>query len=271
MVSIAAGAPLSKPTSARPFHGAAEPMMVDIAKLNGFVRLQRIRSASPFVLSRGKIYADYRAITAAFAREPFEPSPDAAHGTALLSEFCSQPLPELRISEPEAGVVQTELLGNAIGRASAVTVVLGDVWRNLASPYSDDRAPSLSSHEHLRLPVQTLIHDVLIHEDLFGELRALKPAVGVYGGTHWDIVAGPHPEFDKADRLALRESATFLGNGPSVMHSPDVPRYEEMVRYAFERLGWDGERFGLFRCRVEYPVMPSRVTMHFELPEKLAT
>jgi hypothetical protein len=40
----------------------------------------------------------------------------------------------------------------------------------------------------------------------------------------------------------------------------------ELCRYAFERLGWDAERFDVYRCRVEYPVLPSTVVMQFELP-----
>lgn len=59
----------------------------------------------------------------------------------------------------------------------------------------------------------------------------------------------------------------YLGKGPSVMHTPDVPRYAEMIQYAFDRLGWDEARFDVYRCRVEYPVMPSSVVVRFDLPE----
>ena len=60
---------------------------------------------------------------------------------------------------------------------------------------------------------------------------------------------------------------SYLGKGPSVLHTPDVPRYAQMGRYVFERVGWDGDRFDVYRCRVEYPVMPSSVAMCFDLPE----
>jgi hypothetical protein len=63
------------------------------------------------------------------------------------------------------------------------------------------------------------------------------------------------------------ESVTYLGKGPSVLYTADVPRYPELANYAFERLGWDGERFDVYRCRVEYPVLPSTVAMVFDLPE----
>ena len=34
-------------------------------------------------------------------------------------------------------------------------------------------------------------------------------------------------------------------------------------------LGWDPERFDVFRRRVEYPVMHSVVSMQFDLPERM--
>ena len=68
--------------------------------------------------------------------------------------------------------------------------------------------------------------------------------------------------------LHLRETVIHLGKGPAVVHSPDVPRLAEMVEYACEQLGWDVNRFDAYRCRVEYPVMSSKVTMRFELPER---
>ena len=50
-----------------------------------------------------------------------------------------------------------------------------------------------------------------------------------------------------------------------------MPRYVEMARYAFARLGWDGEQFEVYRCRVEYPVMHSAVVIRFPLPVAPAT
>lgn len=69
-------------------------------------------------------------------------------------------------------------------------------------------------------------------------------------------------------RLRINETVTHLGRGLHDMHTPDVPRYGEMLRYTFDRLGWDPKRFDVFRCRVHYPVMHSVVSMRFDLPER---
>lgn len=248
-------------------HGAAEPGMIDIAIVYGYLGLHRSRSTSPFMLSRTWISsAEFEVIGPSFAHKPLVAAEEALHGVSLLSSFCSQPLPELRTTEPEPGVVQAELVGNHIGKTSAVTIILGQVFRNAASPYSDDTPPGFRSHARVRLPAEVLIHDVLIHDEVFGSSGPLRPEVRVYGGNYWDISAGPQPDVDRTDLLDLGETVIQLGKGLAVVHSPDVPRLAEMVEYACEQLGWDAKRFDAYRCRVEYPVMPSRVTMRFELP-----
>ena len=55
-----------------------------------------------------------------------------------------------------------------------------------------------------------------------------------------------------------------------MLHTADVPRYPKIAGYVFDRLGWDGSRFDVYRCRVQYPIVPSSVMLQFELPEKPA-
>lgn len=69
------------------------------------------------------------------------------------------------------------------------------------------------------------------------------------------------------DELAMRASVIHLGHGTDVLETPDVPRYVELITYAMDRLGWDAEEFEVFRCSIEYPVMPSSVVAQFDLPE----
>jgi hypothetical protein len=60
----------------------------------------------------------------------------------------------------------------------------------------------------------------------------------------------------------------YLGKGPSVLCSADVPRYPEMAAYALARLGSNGDRFDVYRCRVEYPVLATTVRVIFSLPTR---
>ena len=40
----------------------------------------------------------------------------------------------------------------------------------------------------------------------------------------------------------------------------------DLAQPAMDRLGWNGDRFDVFRCRVEFPVNPSTVVVWFPLP-----
>jgi hypothetical protein len=114
----------------------------------------------------------------------------------------------------------------------------------------------------VRTPCEVLLLDQFIHEDVFGRI---DPELIVYSElaspNHYPA-AGRRPH-----QLPAWEKVEYLGKGPSVVHTLDVPRYAEMVRFVFGRLGWDGERFDVYRVRIQYPVIPSAVAMRHELPK----
>ena len=68
------------------------------------------------------------------------------------------------------------------------------------------------------------------------------------------------------DRIDLLESVWALGRGPSHFRAGQIPRYVDLVRHVFARFGWDGDRFQGYRCRVEYPIYGSQITLAFDSP-----
>ena len=241
---------------------ADDPAMIDAAGIRGLLQLRRLRRDVSWVITSTRTSDDDGVVRRDVAIEPLDPTVEASPGFALLQEFCSRPLPALRRIHHESGVISVELAGNSVGNKSAVTCLLGSIFRSFSPRYRDEHNQAVISQAKVQTPCEVLLLDVLVHEELF---RSASPEVFVYGYQR-DI--DPHPEARKCDLLALRESVVYLGKGPSVMHTPDVPRYSEMIHYAFDRLGWDGARFDVYRCRVEYPVMPSSVVVRFDLPEK---
>ena len=160
------------------------------------------------------------------------------------------------------GMINVQLEGESVGNQSAVTCFVGDVSRAALERYQDEHNRVQISQALVRTPCEVLILDVLVKAGTFGEIA---PDVTVYG----DHNCGDAPtEGRDCVILALRESVVYIGKGPSVLQTLDVPRFPEMAQYAFDRLGWAGEQFDVYRCRVEYPVMPSSVVVQFELPEK---
>jgi hypothetical protein len=87
---------------------------------------------------------------------------------------------------------------------------------------------------------------------VFSDLRTVDPA---FAGRSRDL-------------LPTSASVVHLGRGPQVLSSANVPRYAEMVQYALDRAGWDARQFDVYRCRVEFPVMPSSVMVRFEMPRR---
>jgi hypothetical protein len=113
----------------------------------------------------------------------------------------------------------------------------------------------------VRTPCEVLVHDVMMTRSLFSEpaeplvysdLRTVDPA---FGGRPRDL-------------LPTSASVLYLGKGTEVLSSPHVPRYAEMVRYALDRAGWDARELDVYRCRVEFPIIPSSVMVRFEMPQR---
>ncbi len=240
----------------------AKPDQVDLAGIRGLLGLRRFRPDASWTISHIRLSDDDGVVRRAVCREALDPEGKGPFGVPLMRDFCSTPLPKFRSVPAESGFINVELEGNSVGNLSSVTCLIGDVSRNAHARYQDEHNRYQRAQTMIRTPCEVLIQDVLVREGMFGQI---SPVVFVYGDHRQVDPALPGRE---CDLLPLRESAVYMGKGPSVLQTLDVPRYPEMAQYAFDRLGWDGDKFDVYRCRVEYPVMPSSVVVRFDLPEK---
>jgi hypothetical protein len=181
---------------------------------------------------------------------------------ALLREFCSRPLPDVRRYLNPDGSVEDELAEGLVGNTGTISCVMGEVCRSVVPYYRSAHNRFGEVNDIVRTPCELLLLDQFVHEDVFGRI---SPELVVYseleGPNHYPA-AGRKP-----NQLPTWETVEYLGKGPTVVHILDVPRYAEMVRYVFRKLGWDGDRFDVYRVRLEYPVIPTAVAMRHELPE----
>ena len=245
----------------------ADPEMVDMLGLRGLIRLRRLRPNATWEISRSRqSESDGRVLERHDPKRviPIDPpGADDTPGFSLLQRFCSQPLPRFRSVRGPSGFANVELEPTEIGNKAAVTCLFGDLYPAFFARYCepDDPEPVFTAHSMVRTPCEVLVHDVMITPSLFSEpteplvysdLRAVDPAVS--GREH--------------DLLPTSASVVHLGKGPEVLSSPDVPRYSEMVQYALDRAGWDAREFDAYRCRVEFPVMPSSIMVRFEMPRR---
>jgi hypothetical protein len=240
--------------------------LTDGAAVRGLIGFRRIRPNVPWVIARARCVDMDGVVRRAPERFPLEMPADAAGGTfgaPFLTEFCSQPLPECRRIERTDGYIEHQLVEGPVGSTAAITCVMGDVVRNAATRYCDEHNRNNEYFALVRTPCEVLINDLFVDKDLFGPL---KPELIVYG----DLLGGPeYPAGGREPpRLPVQASADYLGRGPGVIATPDVPRYVELAQHVFDRLGWDGQRFDVYRVRVAYPILSSIVVMRHPLHER---
>lgn len=104
-----------------------------------------------------------------------------------------------------------------------------------------------------------MVHDVMLAR---GHFPSRLPTVRIYSDL--DDRKLPLAERERY-LLRLSETPVFLGSGVNVLHTPDVPRYPEMAQHVLDKLGWNADEFEVYRCRIEYPVLPSSVVLDFDL------
>ena len=244
---------------------ANDPRMLDLVQISGYLSLRQLRTDTPLMISRARLTNDDGTVRQV-RREPLDPVSDQEAGNALLREFCSQPLPEYRTVQSVPGTVCGELVSKGVGKQAAITCLEGHLIRGAVPRYRDETNHVGANNAKIRIPCEALILDLLVHEDAFGTIQP----IGFSCAEHLGEVTNPGA-CEEWLRLEPRESVAYLGKGPSVLYSAGFPRHAELGQYVFDRLGWDAERFDVYRCRVEYPVLPSTVVMAFELPAAPAT
>jgi hypothetical protein len=240
---------------------ADDPAMLSVAVMQGCYDLRRLRPHVPLVISRVRI-KDNDGRVRAVDREPLDPTGTATpHGLALMRDFCSKPLPQFQTIDAEAGFVHGEIVSDGIGNQSAVTCVHGHVTPLAGPRYRDEHNRFFRYSQRVLMPSETLILDLLVRRDTYDLVRPVAITCGELAGD-----TPPEPGSENANQFRLSEAVGYAGRGLGGLHSPHVPRYAEMARYAFSRLGWNPDEFDVYRCCVAYPIMASIVWVCFELP-----
>ncbi len=233
---------------------------IDVIWVNGLIGVHRVRPGVSVKISTRRMIRDGQ------ERRPVSlDGQSVEHMDGLqLPEFCSEPLPRMRVHQV-GEVVHYTLAEDGFGPNSGVDVVFAEA--NIAElpryfPAGSDRKSYFFAE--MVTPARLSHFDVLVHEDLF---PGQDPALRIYD-TSFEGVASPNNASRDMDQLDLMESLEPLGLGISRFRSVDVPRYGELLRHTFEKLRFDGSRFRGYRCRTDYPVYGSQVTAVFRAQEE---
>lgn len=245
---------------------SATPERVDAVVINGFIDLRRIRTHVPWRITSTYSVDDHGNVRLDLGREPLdrEVSNGSAITAPLMPRFCSKPLPQLQPIARQDGAVDFALVQGDLGRAAAQTCLIGE---RVIAAEPRRREPGFDYSAiffRMRTPCETALLDVLVHRDLFGEVE-YTPRL------YSDLFSGQlFTEHLGCDELSLDEKVQRLGAGIEGAHTPAMPRYREMLRYAFERVGWNAEEFDLHRISLEYPITPTDLVLRHPLPERPA-
>jgi hypothetical protein len=237
-----------------------DPMRGDGLALRGYVDLKRLRPDARVIIARSQASDNDGKVRHAFTREPLDPRGMTEHGITLLTDFSSKPPPRFASIPGAGGEVTLEIEGETVGNRSKVTCLTGDVVRGALARFRDQHNLCEIIRAIVRAPCEVLIHDVVVHEAMYGGM--IRPSVQVFSNVGGEPTALPR----EVDRLPQREEVVYMGRGAEAFATPDVPHYVEMAAFAFKKVGWNPIDFHVWRCRVEYPVLPSSVVVQFDLP-----
>jgi hypothetical protein len=114
------------------------------------------------------------------------------------------------------------------------------------------------------IPSEVLFFDVLMHRDLY---PGVEPELFIYD-TAFEGIASVNDRRRDIDRLDMAEAVEGLGQGLARLRSADVPRYAELVEHAAAKAGFELAAMRGYRCRVDYPLYGSQVTLAFRAQER---
>ena len=228
---------------------------VSVALVSGQIGLRRVRPDAVVSVSTLRTHIPEGVHPLTLDAEPVS---DYAH--VRLDEFCNgDPAEALKIQEAGDSVHYVLPQGEA-GRDSVVDLITAEVNPNcLCSRWREDD-PRDAISAVVSLPYRELVLDVLIHPDLgaFGE-----PNLVLHDTAPRGLVDVNDPARE-IDRLDVVESLTRLKGGVQRYRASSVPKYVELLEHVCDRIGCDGSALAGSRCRSQYPLYGSQLSMVFE-------
>jgi hypothetical protein len=226
---------------------------IDVVWLNGFLGLQRARPNASAKIATRRVNGQ----KSGRAPSTLDGRPVDCLDGLLMPEYCSRPLPDVCVEVVDE-VVHYSLGGKKYGPNSSVDVMFaesnfGELERYM--PVGSERQRFVFAE--VSMPARAIQFDAFVHRDLGG---SSVPQLTIFD-TAFEGIASINDRMRDIDQLVLLESVESIGWGVSCARSTDIPRYTDAVAHVLNRVGWKAEDFHAFRCRSEYPLYGSQITM----------
>lgn len=182
----------------------------------------------------------------------------------LLKDHCSVPTPRIEVEPAGNRVHYTLGDANVFGPRSAVDIAFAEV--NLAElpryvPLEPRRKRFV--YTDVSTPVELLVFDALIHEDVLGGRTGADPSLLLYD-TASQGTADINDRARDIDRLDLRETLQPLGHGVDQCRVSEVPGYVQLLKTVCQKMGWEESKLKGYRSRIDYPLYGSQVAIAYE-------
>lgn len=239
---------------------SADGVNLDIVWITGLLGLQRLRPGASVHCTSRRITED------GSPRRPVSLSGVPVDGLegVRLDEFCSSPPPPLDVI-PAGEVVHYRLGDTGYGPRSAVDLVFAEVNRAEMPRYVPrEKKRKGYVFAEVGTPVKTLHFDVFVHKDVY---PGSEPELLIYD-TVLEGVADVNDRGRDIDRLDLVESIEPLGESSARFRAASIHAYTALLDHVRSKMGWETAPIRGYRCRIDYPIYGSQVTMAFDPPAK---
>jgi hypothetical protein len=241
-------------------HPGSVPGRLDGASLRTKLGIRRLRADSNLIVDRFMMSPgeDVDNDRDTFQKKSFDPESGERWGAPVIARFCSNPLPQFKTVKERNGGAFTSIIGDNIGNKGSADLVFGQIVPNSAMHISTDgKRIGFGTVVGIATPTAVMIIDQLVHRPTF-------PEVDYNFSVEWQRVQyGPPPE-DSVPSLPFRERIMKMDGGVKGAATREVPRYVEMVEFMCNRLNWNVNDFDVYRVRVEYPLMYTKLWAKFE-------
>jgi hypothetical protein len=148
-----------------------------------------------------------------------------------------------------------------VGNEGAFDCFWGESMRGAVGRYANAPGETGEFGAAITAPVEHLVSDIIVHRSLE---FALKPEVLVFGHifAHGRKTGGA----DDPALLPIRQTTNELPGSPPLVNTALVPKYPSIVRYVYQRMGWDPAEFHGVRLLMEYPPLGANIILRFALP-----